>query len=65
MDKDLKEFIRQEQVKLSNIQSGLRQEQRARLIPKINEIRFLLNLLANEGNVISKKDKKDLEKKNR
>tara|TARA_Y100000401_G_C8325555_1_gene228006 strand:+ start:995 stop:3805 length:2811 start_codon:yes stop_codon:yes gene_type:complete len=63
MDKDLKEFIRQEQVKLSNIQSGLRQEQRARLIPKINEIRFLLNLLANEGNVISKKDKKDLEKK--
>ena len=63
MDSDLKEFIRQEQVKLSNIQSGLTARQRTKLLPKINQIRFLLKLLANEGNVISKKDKEELEKR--
>ena len=63
MDSDLKEFIRQEQVKLSNIQSGLSTQQRNKLLPKINQIRFLLRLLANEGSVISDKDKKDLEDK--
>ena len=44
MDSDLKEFIRQEQVKLSNIQSGLSARARSKLLPKINRIRFLLNL---------------------
>jgi predicted MarR family transcription regulator len=63
MDNDLREFIRQEQVKLSNIQSGLGAQQRNKLLPKINQIRFLLQLLANEGSIISKKDRKDLEKK--
>ena len=63
MDSDLKEFIRQEQVKLSNIQSGLGAQQRTKLLPKINQIRFLLKLLANEGGVISKKDKNELEKR--
>lgn len=63
MDSDLKEFIRQEQVKLSNIQSGLTAQQRNTLLPKINQIRFLLRLLSNEGSVISDKDKKELENK--
>ena len=62
MDSDINEFIRQEQVKLSNIQSGLSAQQRAKLLPKIGEIRFLLGLLAKTGTVISDKDKKDLEK---
>ena len=44
MDSDLKEFIRQEQVKLSNIQSGLTAQQRNTLLQTMNGyIRSILN----------------------
>ena len=61
MDSDINEFIRQEQVKLTNIQSGLSVQQRAKLLPKIGEIRFLLGLLSKTGTIITDKDKKKLE----
>lgn len=61
MDSDINEFIRQEQVKLTNIQSGLSVQQRAKLLPKIGEIRFLLGLLSKTGTIIPDKDKKKLE----
>ncbi len=61
MDSDINDFIRQEQIKLTNIQSGLSIQQRARLLPKIGEIRFLLGLLGRTGTIISDKDKKKLE----
>ncbi len=59
MDSDINDFIRQEQIKLTNIQSGLSIQQRARLLPKIGEIRFLLGLLGRTGTIISDKDKKN------
>lgn len=62
MDSNINNFIQQEQVKLTNIQSGLSIQQRARLLPKIRQIRFLLNLLAKSGSNMNNKDKKDLEK---
>ena len=62
MSSDINDFIREEQIKLTNIQSGLSVQQRTRLLPKINEIRFLLGLLSRTGDNLSTKDKKDLEK---
>ena len=62
MSSDINDFIREEQIKLTNIQSGLSVQQRTRLLPKINEIRFLLGLLSRTGDNLSNKDKKDLEK---
>ena len=58
MDNDLNDFIRQEQIKLTNIQSGLSIQQRARLSPKIAEIRYLLGFLRTSG--LSKKQKEDI-----
>ena len=58
---DINEFIRNENIKLYNLQSGLSAQQRVRLLPKIKNIRFLLTLLQNEN--LSKKDSKNLEKK--
>lgn len=58
---DINDFIKNENVKLYNLQSGLSSQQRQRLLPKIQNIRYLLNLLKNEN--LSKKDTKDLEKK--
>ena len=58
---DINNFIKSENVKLYNLQSGLSAQQRQRLLPKIRNIRLLLNLLKNEN--LSKKDTKDLEKK--
>jgi hypothetical protein len=61
MDNDINDFIKKENVKLYNLQTGLSAQQRARLLPKIRNIRLLLNLLKNEN--LSKKDTKDLENK--
>ena len=61
MDNDLNEFIKSENLKLYNIETGLTTSQRQRLIPKIREIRYLLSLLRNEN--LTKKQTKDLEKK--
>jgi hypothetical protein len=58
---DINDFIKSENVKLYNLQTGLSAQQRKRLLPKIKNIRFLLTLLQNEN--LSKKDTKDLEKK--
>ena len=58
MDSDINEFIRQEQLKLTNIQSGLSVQQRAKLLPKIGEIRYLLGFLRTSG--LSKKQKEDI-----
>lgn len=58
---DINDFIKNENVKLYNLQTGLSSQQRQRLLPKIQNIRYLLNLLKNEN--LSKKDTKDLEKK--
>jgi len=58
---DINDFIKSENVKLYNLQTGLSAQQRVRLLPKIKNIRFLLTLLQNEN--LSKKDTKDLEKK--
>ena len=61
MNNDLNEFIKDENLKLYNIETGLNTLQKQKLIPKIREIRYLLNLLRNEN--LSKKQTKDLEKK--
>ncbi len=61
MDNDLNEFIKDENLKLYNIETGLNTLQKQKLIPKIREIRYLLNLLRNEN--LTKKQTKDLEKK--
>lgn len=58
---DINEFIKDENLKLYNIETGLTISQKQKLVPKIREIRYLLNLLRNEN--LSKKDTKDLEKK--
>ena len=48
MDSEFQDFIREEQIKLTKIQSGLSIQQKVKLSPKIGEIRFLLNLLRTE-----------------
>ena len=58
---DIRDFIKEENLKLYNLQTGLSATQRARLLPKIRNIRFLLTLLQNEN--LSKKQTDDLEKK--
>lgn len=58
---ELTDFIDLENDKLIKIQQGLRANQRVKLLPKINNIRFLLNLLRTEYAGLSKKQKKDLE----
>ena len=58
---DLNDFIDLENRKLLQIQQNLLPKQRVRLLPKIRNIRFLLNLLRTEYSGLSKKQKKDLE----
>jgi len=58
---ELEDFINLENDKLLKIQQGLRVNQRVKLLPKIRNIRFLLNLLRTEYSGLSKKQKKDLE----
>ena len=58
---ELEDFIDLENDKLIKIQQGLRVNQRVKLLPKIRNIRFLLNLLKTEYSGLSKKQKKDLE----
>lgn len=58
---ELQDFIDLENDKLLKIQQGLRVNQRVKLLPKIRNIRFLLNLLRTEYSGLSKKQKKDLE----
>ena len=57
---DFEDFIREEQIKLTKIQSGLSVQQRIKLSPKIGEIRFLLNLLRTDYSRLSKKQKEDI-----
>jgi len=45
---ELSDFISLENDKLLKIQQGLKANQRIKLLPKINNIRFLLNLLKTE-----------------
>ena len=59
---DLEDFIELENDKLIKLQQGLRANQRVKLMPKIRNIRFLLNLLRSEYSGLSKKQKKDIEK---
>jgi hypothetical protein len=61
MTDNLKNFIEEEKEKLQDIQVNLRPTERTELLPKINEIRILLNILA-KGN-ISKKEIKDIKNK--
>jgi len=58
---ELSDFISLENDKLLKIQQGLKANQRIKLLPKINNIRFLLNLLKTEYSGLSKKQKDDLE----
>jgi len=60
MDSEFQDFIREEQIKLTKIQSGLSIQQKVKLSPKIGEIRFLLNLLRTEYSGLSKKQKEDI-----
>jgi hypothetical protein len=60
-EQDLEDFIDLENRKLLEIQQNLLPKQRVRLLPKIRNIRFLLNLLRTEYSGLSKKQKKDLE----
>ena len=58
---DINDFIKDENLKLYNIETGLNISQRQKLVPKIREIRYLLNLLKSEN--LTKKDTTNLEKK--
>ena len=58
---DINKFVKDENLKLYNLQSNMKFSERIRLSAKIAEIRFLLNLLKTAD--LTKKQK-DIETKN-
>jgi len=61
---DINKFVKDENLKLYNLQSNMKFSERIRLSPKIAEIRFLLNLLKTADLTKEQKDdiKEDIEK---
>ena len=61
---DINKFVKDENLKLYNLQSNMKFSERIRLSPKIAEIRFLLNLLKTADLTKKQKDdiKEDIEK---